>query len=145
MTSSPSLQRTKVRDAMRPGIVACQPDASLADVARTMARRRIHSVVVAANGDGGDLWAVVTDVDVLRVAHDRGDGRARELVARDAEMRTIDPDESLARAAELMAALGASHLIVASTRTGAPLGMLSSLDIARVLGEGSASDAGPAS
>ena len=44
---------------------------------------------------------------------------------------SVRPDNTLETAAHLMAARGTSHLIVLSPETGFPVGMLSSLDIAR--------------
>ena len=55
--------------------------------------------------------------------------RAADVVRTD--VISVRPDNTLETAAHLMAARGTSHLIVLSPETGFPVGMLSSLDIAR--------------
>jgi CBS domain-containing protein len=47
---------------------------------------------------------------------------------------TIGPDESLERATQLMAEHNVTHLVVVAGRDALPLGVLSSLDVARVAG-----------
>jgi CBS domain-containing protein len=45
----------------------------------------------------------------------------------------VKPDDSIEHAAQLMAEHDTAHLIVASPETGRPVGVVSSLDIARAL------------
>lgn len=54
------------------------------------------------------------------------------------ELPTVTPDDRLARAAQLMAEHEVTHLLVVTPSTGAPLGVLSSLDVEGVVawGEG---------
>jgi len=53
---SPAFENAQVSEAMHPGVVSCTADTSLRTVARIMAERHIHSVVVddlvAAQGPG---------------------------------------------------------------------------------------------
>lgn len=42
----PSLEHATVADAMHPGILSCQADATLTDVARIMGTHHVHSVAV---------------------------------------------------------------------------------------------------
>jgi CBS domain-containing protein len=114
-----------VADVMHRGVVSCSPQASLATVARTMAERRIHAVVVdglarAAHGGEHLVWGVLSDLDLVGalargVAATAGDVASTEIVVAGPE----DPvDEH-----EL------SHLMVVSA-DGDPVGVISTLDIA---------------
>src|SRR5689334_7272954 len=44
---APSFEHATVADAMRRGVAACSPDAPAVDIARLMATRHIHAVIVA--------------------------------------------------------------------------------------------------
>jgi CBS domain-containing protein len=128
-----SLDQRWVFDAMRHGVLSCQPETPLRVVARMMAEHHVHSVVVS-NLDrvGGRAWGIVSDVDVLRAAGDVEGRVAAEVAATD--LLEVSPEETLERAAELMARHEITHLVVVSGER--PIGVISSLDIARVLGEG---------
>lgn len=130
---SPSFDRAQVFDAMRPGVITCTPDTGLDAVARIMAMNRIHAVVVSALGaaPGATAWGIVTDLDITRCAgaadvHTAGSIASTDLV-------TVSADESLERATHLMAEHEATH-VVAVDSAGMPVGVLSSLDVAAVVG-----------
>ena len=42
----PSLEHATVADAMHPGILSCEPDATLPEVAQIMATHHVHCVAV---------------------------------------------------------------------------------------------------
>ena len=98
---APEFENATVLDAMRLGVVSCSPDTPLREVARILATYRIHAVVVA-DIEGDRPWGIVSDLDLAAAA-----GRdLRKLTARDiarGELLTLAADESLARAARLMA------------------------------------------
>ena len=131
------LQKLRVVDAMHPGVIACPFETSLQTVARMMATYRVHAVVVLAHeGDeipGGAIWGVVSDTDLLQAARapDFDAQTADELAATPA--LTIASSESLERAVQLMVENELSHLIVVERRSGRPIGVLSTLDVARAL------------
>ena len=133
----PSLAGLRVVDAMHPGLISCSPGTSLRAVARMMATYRVHAILVTAHGEealpGGARWGIISDTVLLRAAETAGldDEDARTLAA--AATLTVDTDETLARAAQLMAEQEASHLIVVEPQSGRPFGVLSTLDIARAL------------
>jgi CBS domain-containing protein len=113
------------------GIVACAPDARLATVAWLMANNRVHAIVVV--DDESAEPPVIADADVISAA---ASGHFDELRAIDIAGKSaisVSSDETLARAAELLAEHRASHLVVRDQRR-APIGILSTLDIARALG-----------
>ena len=133
----PSFDDARVRDAMRHGVLHCQPDTRLTDVARMMANYRVHAIVVT-NTEPFDrepdrhLWGVVTDEMVIRsgtLAHSRTAGgiATRDVV-------TVGPDDSLRDAARAMVARNSSHAIVVDTG-GHPVGVVSTLDVARTIGQ----------
>ena len=126
---TPSLEKAIVGDAMRAGVMSCEPDLPAATVARMMATHHIHAVVVEGihrDPVHGErlTWGVVSDVDLLRAAR-----AATEPV-------TVEPSLPLVDALRLMEEHETTHLIVADG--GRPVGVLSTLDIAGVLAWGRA-------
>jgi CBS domain-containing protein len=134
------LAGTAVSDAMRAGVVECQPDADVKDVAQLMAAHAIHCVVVAGierRERGGDrlAWGIVSDLDLIgALAPGTPAASAGRLAA--TEIVTVEPTDSLEHAAQLMADHDTHHLVVASSASGRPVGVLSTLDIARAVGGG---------
>jgi CBS domain-containing protein len=57
---------------MHPGVLSCPPETPLREVARMMARFRVHAIVVfaeeGAGGERGVIWGVVSDSDVVAAA-----------------------------------------------------------------------------
>ena len=102
-----------------------------------MVSARIHCVIVAQLDAGGATgWGVVSDLDVVE-AGDRaaamtaGEAAATELVG-------VAAGETLERAAQIMIEHEIAHLVVVDDSLREPVGVLSSLDVARVLAHGSA-------
>jgi CBS domain-containing protein len=143
-TTAPSttmnLSQTTVRDAMQLGLFEGAPDADVLTLARTMAEKTIHCVVVAGierQGRRGErlAWGIVSDLDLMRgLRPGLEDTTAGELAATD--LVSIEPDDTLEHAAQLMAEHDTAHLVVASPTTGRPVGMLSTLDVARAAAGG---------
>jgi CBS domain-containing protein len=130
----PAFGDARVYDAMRVGVITCQPDTALADVARIMVGYEAHSVVVADAGRGGQTVGIVTSFDVARVADRVGELRAADVAT--SEPTTIDSDQPLQEAATLMSERGVSHLIAVQPTTGQPVGVLSARDIAAAVAYG---------
>lgn len=134
---SPPFEEAQVVDAMRVGLFGCAPDTPLQDVARMMATYHIHVVVVSAIGADhheASAWGVVSDLDLARFASSMAGQTAGSVAS--TEIVTVAADESLQRAAQLMAEHETSHLIVVQPQSGHPVGMLSTLDLAGVLAWG---------
>jgi CBS domain-containing protein len=130
----PAFEDAKVRDAMRVGVVMCQPETKLADVARMMVGYDIHSVVVA-NVDGeGEPWGIVTSMDLARAAEKIDALMAGEVASTD--LVTIRSDVPLQRAAKVMADERVTHLIACEPGTGRPAGVLSARGLAAALAYG---------
>jgi CBS domain-containing protein len=135
---APAFEHATVGDAMRRGVVGCPPDAPAVDVARLMAMRHIHAVVVAGlhrePGGGEQLgWGVVTDTDLMRAAQRGLDGLTAGEIA-DTEPLAVPPSASLTDAVRLMLEAGVTHLV--AVEGGRPVGVVSTLDIAGVLAWG---------
>ena len=77
----------------------------------------------------------MSDLDLATAAGPDASERIAGEVAR-SELVTVAADEPLERATRLMAEHGTSHLVVIQPQTGHPVGVLSTLDVAAVLGWG---------
>ncbi len=136
---SRTLAGANVADAMTNGVISCSPDTPLRMVARIMAERRVHAVYVFDYGDEDDetvqLWGLVTDLDVVAAAVDYLDARTAGESAV-TPLVVVHSDDELDHAAALMAENDASHLAVLDPATDRPVGVLSTLDIARVVSVG---------
>lgn len=131
-----SFGKATVGDEMTTGLISCPPETALRNVARLMANHRVHGIFVFDYGleddETPELWGVVSDLDVVAAARgdidDRtaGDSAVTPLI-------TVTSDTPLERAAQLMAENGTSHLAVLDPVTHRPVGVLSTLDIARTV------------
>jgi CBS domain-containing protein len=140
MSTQPStrseLAQVSVDKIMHPGVLTCPPETPLRDVARMMARYRIHAVVVFSedeDGWGAGVWGIVSDADLVAAAAAGDvDGRTAGGTAR-SPLVTVLREDTLERAAELMKRHAATHLVVVSPSRERPLGIVSSLDLARAI------------
>jgi CBS domain-containing protein len=137
MTTSLGIGTRRVIDAMHPGVIACPLDTPLRTVARMMATYRVHAIMVVSHEADplphGALWGVVSDLDLIRAARtgDLDGETAGSLSA--PPPATITSIEPLEHAIDLMDEHGASHLIVVERHSMRPIGVLSTLDVARAL------------
>jgi CBS domain-containing protein len=134
--TGPSLDQLSVADAMHPGVVTCPLETPLRDVAWMMGVYRIHAVVVYGEPgeEGPELWGVISDLDLVDVAAagDFEERAASQIAA--TPLLLVEPSDSLTRAAQIMSEHEAAHLVVVDRSSGRPIGILSTLDIARRLG-----------
>ena len=134
-----SLSHALVQDVMRPGIVTCPPDATLASVARLMAGNHIHAIVVSGieTVPGGErlTWGLITALDLV-ASTQPGYEAAEAADVASTEIVTIEEDEPLERAAQLMLEHQLTHLMVVTR--GEPIGIVSTLDVAGCLAWGEA-------
>jgi CBS domain-containing protein len=138
-TRTRALDEIRVAEAMHPGVIACLPDAPLLDVARIMAVHRVHCVVVFGTDQEADvdpagrLWGVVSDLDLVSAAaaEDIGECTAGGTAVTPVVM--VAPEDTLAHAAQLMREHEVSHLVVSNPASLSPVGVLSTLDVARAL------------
>jgi CBS domain-containing protein len=127
-----------VAEAMSAGVINCTPETPLREVARLMATYRVHAVFVLDYGDDRDeaaeLWGLVSDLDLVAGVWVGADERTAGESAV-APLVTVQSRDRLEHAAQLMAENGVSHLAVIDDATGRPVGVLSSLDIARAVAD----------
>ena len=137
-------ERATVGDAMSQGVISCPPDTPLRVVAQMMGKFSIHAIFVFESGeDETDVqrpWGVVSDLDLVAAtpldldALTAGASAVTPLVE-------ISADRPIAEAGGLMAAYGIAHLAVTEPGTHCPIGVISTLDIARAVATGHASTA----
>jgi CBS domain-containing protein len=127
--SLPELSTGTVGDSMSPGVITCLPETPLWIVARMMATYRVHSVVVFGHDDQLSPWGVVSDLDLINAI---GSSVTAGTVAA-TPVVTVRPSETLVRAAQLMREHATAHLLVVADDTKIPIGVLSTLDIARAI------------
>ena len=133
-----SLEEARVGDVMSRGFLGCPLETPLAAVAEMMARHRVHCVVGFGDVTEDDtrLWGLISDLDLVALAAAEGlEGRTAGGCAA-TEIVTVRPHESVRRAAQLMSAHGIAHVLVTDPESDRPLGVVSTLDVARVLAGG---------
>jgi CBS domain-containing protein len=93
-----------------------------------MATHRVHAVVVFGHDDVLLPWGVVSDLDLVGAIE--SGGPAKTVAA--SPVVTVTIDDTLSRAAQLMREYSTSHLVVVADESSPlPIGVLSTLDIAR--------------
>jgi CBS domain-containing protein len=122
---------------MRTGVVGGTPETPLTEAARLMAEYRIHCVVVAgleADRHGTRLvWGVVSDLDLARAVAADEELTAGQVAA--TEPVTAAPADTVAAVARVMGEHDVAHLVVVENDEDAePLGVISTLDVARAFG-----------
>ena len=135
----PGLEQLRVADVMHAGAMTCPLETPLRDVARMMAGYRIHAVIVFGedtdDGSGSGLWGVVSDLDLIEAA---ASGEVDDRTAGGTAVTpalVISGDDTVARAAQLMSEYAVTHLVVVDEHSQRPRGVLSTLDVARVLAD----------
>ncbi len=134
----PSLEHATVADAMHPGILSCDPDATLTEAARMMATYHVHCLAVIGISHQGPefaVWGILSDLDLLRAGVGDGADKCASALAQE-PVFSVTPATPLREAGELMLTHGVSHLVVIEAESERPIGILSTLDIAGVLGWG---------
>jgi CBS domain-containing protein len=131
---STSVASVPVVEAMHAGVVTCRADASLSTVARTMAAHRIHAVVVVPEKDRGE-WRLVSDLDLAAAISEGVVGVATAGEIASTPNLFVSPDETVARATQLMHEYDTHHLIVLARGSERPPGIVSTLDVADVVAE----------
>jgi CBS domain-containing protein len=126
--------RVRVARAMHSGVITVSPHTPLTKVAKLMASRRVHCVVVATEPvEVGSLWGVISDLDLMAAASVRSVEDQCAAGSASTPAVLISPHAPLAKAAELMTRHGVTHLVVAEARR--PVGVLSTLDIADAIAD----------
>ena len=135
----PRIAHATVADAMHHGILSCDADTTLTEVARIMSTHHVHCVAVECTAErldiGSDVWGIISDFDLV-AARMRPEPPDTVADLAQKQVITVEPSGALRDAAELMLTKGTSHAVVVNPETRYPVGILSTLDIARVLARG---------
>ena len=133
-----SLDDIRVEEAMHHGVLTCALEARLTDVAAMMAENQIHCVVGLGDVTEDDtrLWGVISDHDLVAVAATEDPAARTAGGAAGTDVITIAPEASVRAAAELMSANRVTHLLVIAEGSDRPLGVISTLDVARAVAGG---------
>ena len=127
---APEFGTFTVLNALQLGLIDCPADADVRSVARLMAEHNVHCVVVRGTEPNG--WGIVSDLDLMAALRPELTGAtAGQLAATDSLV--VDPADSLEHAAQLMVEHQATHAVAVDPVTGRPIGIVSTLDIARFL------------
>ena len=129
-----------VGDAMSHGVISCPPETPLRVVARMMATYGVHAIFVFEYGEeddeeGPQLWAVVSDLDLVAATRLDLDTLTAGATAV-TPLVTVEADSSIGEAGALMAQYGIAHLAVTEPGSRRPIGVISTLDIARAIAAG---------
>jgi CBS domain-containing protein len=101
-----------------------------------MLQRRIHCVVVwhePATASDPQLWGVISDLDLVKVAATEDTGARTAGGSAATPALTVTPEETVRRAAQLMAEHEVAHLVVIDSETSRPVGVISTLDVAKAV------------
>jgi signal-transduction protein with cAMP-binding, CBS, and nucleotidyltransferase domain len=124
---------------MHSGLISCDADLPASEVARLMVTHRVHCVIVrgrSARVPGETrVWGIVSDLDLLQAGVRTDSSRAAGTIAH-TPVVTVDPSCPVGDAAEQMLRHRVSHAVVVEADSHHPVGVLSTLDIARRLAGG---------
>jgi len=134
-----AFETATVGDAMSRGVISCPPETPLRVVARMMATFGVHAIFVFDHVDEDDeapqLWAVVSDLDLVAAAQLDLDCVTAGATAV-TPLVSVAADRSIAEAGSLMSQYGIAHLAVVEPGSRRPIGVISTLDIARAVAAG---------
>ena len=134
-----AFEAATVGDAMSRGLISCPPETPLRVVARMMATFGVHAIFVFEHMDEDDealqLWALVSDLDLVAAAPLDPDTLTAGATAV-TPLVTVAADKPIAEAGSLMAEYGIAHLAVTDPESRRPIGVISTLDIARAIAAG---------
>ena len=126
-------------DVMSRGVISCPPETPLRVVAKMMATHGVHAIFVFEHTDEDDedprLWAVVSDLDLVAATRLDLDSLTAGATAV-TPLVSVATDCAIAEAGSLMAQYGIAHLAVTDPDTERPIGVISTLDIARAIAAG---------
>ena len=134
-----AFEAATVADAMSRGVISCPPETPLRMVARMMATFGVHAIFVFEHAEDDDeppqLWAVVSDLDLVAATQLDLDSLTAGATAV-TPLVSIAADGSIEEAGSLMSQYGIAHLAVTEPGSRRPIGVISTLDIARAVAAG---------
>lgn len=115
------VKKRQVNEIMMSGVTTIFVGQSARQAQHLMEKNGIHALPVV--GIDGELLGILTSTDLIR-EHDSDSGVARFMSR---EVRTVEPDTRIEKAAQLMRENEIHHLVV--VENGKVVGMLSTFDL----------------
>ena len=135
----PTFESAAAGDVMSRGVITCPPETPLRVVAKMMATHGVHAIFVFEHTDEDDedprLWAVVSDLDLVAATRLDLDTLTAGATAV-TPLVSVATDCPISEAGSLMAQYGIAHLAVTDPVSRRPIGVISTLDIARAIAAG---------
>lgn len=117
-----------VKDVMSKKLVMLEPDDSVAKANSIMEQYNLHSILIAPP-EGGSLWRIFTETDVLRALNTGVDSHSIPIAEHASPISFVArPEWTCERALAEMVNRGVKHLPVVDGR-GEVVGMISSADV----------------
>ncbi|RZN40368.1 MAG: CBS domain-containing protein [Methanophagales archaeon ANME-1-THS] len=118
----------RVRDIMTRGVISVSLDTSVSEVARILVEKDVSGVVVTA--PDGEAVGVISEIDVIKVFDQNWDTLTAEDIM-SSFVRTVDPETSIKKAADIMRDLNIHRLLILSLSPayGLPVGIVTPRDI----------------
>ena len=122
------VKEKRVRDVMTRGVITVSLDTPVSEVARILVEKDVSGVAVTV--PDGEAVGVISEIDVIKVF----DQNWNTLTAEDimsSFVRTVNPEMSLKKAADLMRDLNIHRLLILSLSPayGLPVGIVTARDI----------------
>ena len=124
----------KVFDLMHKGVISCNAEDTLKDVARMMTDNHFRSVVVV--NEKGEVWGLISFADLLTHYGENLTKITAQEIMRPYRIE-VDPQWQIEQAIELMQRLKHYHLIIVDPHVGTkwPVGILTSFDVVRYMAQ----------
>jgi CBS domain-containing protein len=122
----------KVGELIRRPPITAYPSDTLMDVIEKMARYEVGALIVVNPSEGGKPVAVISERDVVKALAMKMPLSTPVEAFMSTRLITIQPDEDVAKAADLMINHNIRHLVVVNP-DGTLLGMVSIRDVLREL------------
>ncbi|HUV80204.1 MAG TPA: CBS domain-containing protein [Candidatus Bathyarchaeia archaeon] len=120
----------KVRDVMTRGVITVSFDTAVSETAKLLVKEGVSGIAVTAPDD--EVVGVISEIDIIKFF----DKDWNTLTAEDIMstfVRTIDPETTIKKAADIMRDLNIHRLLILSLSPayGVPIGILTASDILR--------------
>ena len=121
-----------VRDVMTRGVITVSFDTSVSEIAKLLVEEDISGVAVTAPDD--EVVGVIAEIDFIKVFDQDWDKLTAEDIM-SSFVRTIDPETTIKKAADIMRDLNIHRLLILHRAPGrsydVPVGILTASDILR--------------
>jgi len=120
----------RVRDVMTRGVVTVPLDTPVSEIARRLVEEDISGIAVTAPDN--EVMGVISEIDFIK-AFDKNWDRLTAEDVMSSFVRTIDPETTIRKAADIMRDLNIHRLLILSLipAYGVPVGILTASDILR--------------